>query len=371
MSRLKRSKVGDDTAESSITKASIDTRELLRINQLLMNDKEAFDRYPRIKTKCEELIRQGRHSEMSAEEQDIILNDLPLMNEVNEDTFIDLLWPALIRDVRHKEESGAGSTVKEGEAVVLTAWREDHIVRVRNQSFDPSSIPILDPGSNKVLKDLLLTVPKLATPKPDYCFGLLKTAFTREEQDLNTRLRQYTLLSKPLYHCFFAVEFKTMDGEWSQCQTQCCRVEAAMVHATEQLLKVASPPNEHPLQDDSLRMEPCMAFTLAVNPTISELNLHWAEPSGKTTIYHMHKVRDYVMGRGAELKNLRHDVDCILDWGCVDRKTSIRETLAKIIAQHNSMPTPSLSTPSVKAGKKRAADGDGEHQSQAGGASKA
>ena len=128
-----------------------------------------------------------------------------------------------------------------------------------------------------------------------------------------------------------------------------------MVYATEQLLKVASPANEHPLKDD-LRKEPCMAFTLAVNPVISELNLHWAEPSGKSTIYHMHQVRNYVMDRGGELKNLRHDVDCILDWGCVDRKTSIQETLAKIQAKDDSMPAPSQPIPSSKSGKKRAAD---------------
>ena len=139
-----------------------------------------------------------------------------------------------------------------------------------------------------------------------------------------------------------------------------------MVHATEQLLKVASPGNEHPLKDDHLGKEPCMAFTLAMNPRISELNLHWAEPSGKSTIYHMHNVRVYARKRRQELKNLRHDVNCILDWGCVDRKTSIQETLAKIIAKYESMPAPSLSTLSLKAGKKRAADEKWEHVSQAG-----
>ena len=213
MSRVKKGKVRDDTAESSMTKVSIDTRELLRINQLLMDDKEAFDRYPRIKAKCEGLITQKRHTGMTDEEQRKILNKLPLMKEVNEESFVDLLWPALIRDVRHQEVSGVDKPAEQEEALVLSYWEEDHLARVRNQSFDPDSIPSLDPGNNKVLKDLLLTVPKLATPRPDYCFGLLKSVFTRNEHDVNNLLRQYTLLSKPLYHCFFAVEFKTMDSE--------------------------------------------------------------------------------------------------------------------------------------------------------------
>ena len=36
----------DDTAESSSTKASIETRKVLRINHLLMDDRKAFDRLP-------------------------------------------------------------------------------------------------------------------------------------------------------------------------------------------------------------------------------------------------------------------------------------------------------------------------------------
>ena len=369
MSQPKKSGMEDDTAESSSTKASIEPRKLLRINHLLMDDGKAFDRYPKMKAKCEELITRERHTGMTEEEQNQILDDLPYMMEVNEDTFIDLLWPALIRDVRHKKGSGVNSTAEQGEAVLLTAWKEDHLARVRNQMFDSNSIPALDPGNDKILKDLLLSLPKLEAPKPNYCFGLREEAFTPEERILNDGLQQYTILSKPLYHCSFAVEFKTLDGEWGQCQTQCCRTGAAMVHATEKLLRLASPDNEHPLKADHLRKEPCMAFTLAVNPVISQLNVHWAEPLGKGIIYHMYNMRGYFMNRGEQLQNLRHDVNCILDWGCVDRKTSIQEILAKIKAKNNSMAEPSLATSSSKGGTERAADENWEHVSQASDAS--
>lgn len=365
----KKSSPGDDTTKTSSTKVSIETRELLRCNQLLINDMEAFDRNPRIKARCEELIMQQRHTGMTEEEQDRILGALPLIDEVNEDTFVELLWPGVIRDVRHKEGSGINKPAEHGEALLLTAWEEDHLARVRNQVFDSNSMPVLDPGDNNTLKALLLTLPKLKAPRPKYCFGLREGAFTPEERALNNSMRQYTVLSPPLYHCFFAVEFRTLDGNWRQSKTQCCSAGAAMVHATEQLLKVASPGNEHPLKDDHLRKEPCMAFTLAVNPLYSELNLHWAEPYRTSTYYHMNRVRNYMMERGGELKNLRHDINCILDWGCVDRKTSIQEILAKIKAKNDSMPEPSLSTSSSEGGEKSAADENGEHVNQAAGAS--
>ena len=195
MSQPKKSEVGDDTTETSSTKVSVETRELLRINQLLIDDNEAFDRYPRIKARCEELITQERHTGMTEEEQDNIFHEFFLMMYVNEDTFIDLLWPTLIRDVRHKEESGVNKPAEQGEALLLTAWEEDHLARVRNQVFDANSMPVLDPGDNTYLKNTLLSLPKLKAPKPNYCSGLREEAFTPEERILNNCLRQYTVLS--------------------------------------------------------------------------------------------------------------------------------------------------------------------------------
>ena len=144
--------------------------------------------------------------------------------------------------------------------------------------FDSNSSPAMDLGNNKSLKDLLLWLPKLETPKPHFCFGLREEVFTPEERMLNDCLRQHTVLSEPLYDCFFAVEFKTLDGGWGQCQTRCCHAGSAMVHATEKLLRLASPDEEHPLEDGQLRQEPCMAFNLAVNPAWAGLNVHWAQP---------------------------------------------------------------------------------------------
>ena len=186
---------------------------------------------------------------------------------------------------------------------------------------------------------------------------------------MNDCLRQYTVLSKPLYHCFFAMEFKTLDDEWGQCQTRCRRTGAAMVHATEKLLRLAFPDEEHSLEDGQFRQEPRIAFTLAVEPMFAELNVHWAEPYKKGTIYHMRKLKSYSMLRGKQLKYLRHDVNCILDWGCVDRKTSIQETLAKIKANNGVMPAASIATPPSKGGNESAADEDWEHVDQAGDAS--
>ena len=345
MSQPKRSRNSDDPAETLNTKICIETRQLLRINHLFMNDRKAFDQYPKMKAKCEEILTRERDTEMTEEEQERILLELHYMMGVNKDTFVDLLWPALIRDVRHKE---------------------NHLARVRNQMFDPNSIPALDPGNNKSLKDLHLWLPKLETPKPHFYFGLREEAFTPEERILNDCLRQYTVLSKPLCHCFFAVEIKTLDGGWGQCQTRCCRAGSAVIHATERLLRLASPNEEHPLEDGQLRQEPCMAFTLAVNPAWAELNVHWAEPYEKGTIYHMHNMRSYFMNRGEQLKDLSHAVDCILDWGCVDRKTSIQETLAKIKAKNDSMPAASSG-----GGKESATDESWEYVSQASDASRA
>ena len=137
-----------------------------------------------------------------------------------------------------------------------------------------------------------------------------------------------------------------------------------MVHATEKLLKLAASDDEHPLKDGLLRKEPCMAFTLAVNPFIAQLNVHWAEPSENGAIYHMHKMRGYFMNRQEQLKNMRHDVSCILEWGCLGRQRSIRKTLAKIKANNDVIPDASLAARPSKGGNESAADENWEHVNQ-------
>ena len=72
------------------------------------------------------------------------------------------------------------------------------------------------------------------------------------------------------------------------------------------------------------------------------------------------------MNRGEQLKDLSHVVNSILDWGCVDRKTSVQATLAKIEAKNDSMPAASS-----EGGKESATEESWEHVSQASGASRA
>ena len=348
----KKSKQSEDNAGSISTKASIATRELLRINALMMDDTEALMRWPRIQEVCDEIVSEGRMTPMNREEQNAILAGFPFMSSVNEDTFIDLLWPALIRDKRHIKGSG----MYDDKIPILTGWSKDQLARLRNNLFEPDTIPVLDPGSNRILKELLDSVPKITTPKPDYCYGFLSDAFSSAEQEVNALHRQFAMVSKPLYHCFFAVEFKTLEGDFGVCRTQCCRAGAALVRATEGLLKLAAPSGEHPLQQDHHQKTPCMAFTLAVSPVVSELYVHWAEPSGNNTIYHMNKARGYYMERGEELCSLRHDVDNVLDWGCLQRLTSIRSTLAQIKAKRDLILPSPLSIPSEGRMKRRAED---------------
>ena len=73
MSQPKKSRNGGDPAETLNTKISIETRQLLRINHLFMDERKAFDRYPEIKAKCEEILTRERDTEMTEEEQERIL----------------------------------------------------------------------------------------------------------------------------------------------------------------------------------------------------------------------------------------------------------------------------------------------------------
>ena len=91
----KKSRNSNDYAEASITNISIETRKLL-INHFLLDDRKAFDRYPEMKAKCEELLTRERDSGMTEEEQEQSLLQLRYMMGVNQDTLNDLLLPPLI-----------------------------------------------------------------------------------------------------------------------------------------------------------------------------------------------------------------------------------------------------------------------------------
>lgn len=314
---------------STETKASITSRGLLEANAIVMFDLQAFGKYPQILNMAQNIISNDRKSVMSPEEIGDIKDAQPLMAMVNEDSFIDELWWRLLRPVRLVK--GSSGDNENAEDWALTKWSASHLLHIRNLAFKNDMIPNLNPGDDEDIKKLLKSLPKIANPQPDLCYGLTKKAFTDEEHVTNETYRRFTNLTSIIYHSFCVIEFKTEDGKWSECKTQCCRGGAALVHAIRSFKALSDSDTNDVLKTDHLESNPCIAFSLAVEPELVNLHVHWAERTlTNKTIYHMNDVREYVLKRDDELKYLRHDLNNILDWGLFDRKSAIKDIIANI-----------------------------------------
>ncbi len=256
---------------------SSDVAELLEEYNLFMDDRKALERVPQIKAKPLDIVDQERQSVMSPEEIDNIHSFEKFFAGVNEKTLLGKLWPKLIREDR----SVRGSKVAEDNQteIVVTKWEDCHLVRLEDQAFYEDLLPLLNPDNDEFLKEVQASLPKMATPQPDYCFGLLREAFTKKERRINTLYRKYAKVARKTCHAFFIVEFKTSKGDWEEGRTQCCRQSAALVHAMRELKKASLAVKNDPLKDDHLAKTPCFAFSLLVGPSECELHVNWAECS--------------------------------------------------------------------------------------------
>ena len=69
-------------------------------------------------------------------------------------------------------------------------------------------------------------------------------------------------------------------------------------------------------------------FSLAVTPNVISLLVHWAEvDEGGQTWYHTSHVFTYALENPGVGKDLRHDLDNLLDWGTLNRKAEVVKTL--------------------------------------------
>ena len=229
---------------------------------------------------------------------DLVMNDkswnkikiaIQRYKNFNEQTFLSNLWMALFPDVRDASQH-AGVTLAdlsptENPAVwTERAWSEDFLCITWSHNFNSELInDLAKPPDNSVDKIFNIQL-LLKTPRPHLTFGLDKTAFTRTELHLGTFLG--AALQPGLYHPFFAIEAKNVNGTVEEAAIQCCRAGAAMVHCRRTFNMKAKKPTE---AETSGADSHSFVFTLALVPTFAIIYVHWAEvgAANNAITYHM------------------------------------------------------------------------------------
>ena len=292
---------------------------------MMIDDRDSAKRCPGLLEQARAVIDGLRNSAKSTDSVERAIDEHNLQSTRNEATFMSKMWRHMIREVREVR-----ITSKEGEndksEWVTQTWRHDHLDHNLDADFQSSSIPVLDVGNDPKRMNLYLNAnPKVKNPKPDMTFGLLRSAFTEDQQHVNRRYSNYTELSQGLYHAFFVVEGKGSGGTMEQAKNQACRGAAAVVNAMKHLIAVSNGGAVANGVDPRL-----MAFSLAMVPTVVYINVHWAEVSAKGTFFYMQTLERYFLENENDQKRIRHDVDNILDWGTLTRKNMVCDILDTI-----------------------------------------
>lgn len=325
-------------------------RAILRQNHLLIEDDEAFERYPNVGHAASDILSRDRNSRMSPSSHETVRSVRKSYATANELTFLAELWAVLLQKTRELQQLDARQKI----AWVQKAWKQDFCRTNWSADFVHDSIPPIM-ATTVVQQKLLDSLPRVKNPKPDLAYGLQESAFTEEEQHINGIFGKWSMLSPEAYHCFFAVEMKCANGTIEDAENQCCRAGAAMVHArmkfneqesqnrhcNQKTQPAAMPSNTEagqpkltPTRKTCADLE-SIAFSLALIPSKAHMFIHWAEISPTAPIvYHMNLVNSYDFRAmtGSPFADLRHDIDNVLDWGILKRKQEISRVCKEIAA---------------------------------------
>jgi len=345
--------VTTSTTKTTNTAAPLDTKILedvikaLRSNKLWIKDPVARQRYPEVVDFASQLITHKRHSDMDEISQQEALESQVDYGPTNEATFVAEMWRHMHKDYRDKRTSGEpGSDILDADWTTET-WHKAHLNARWDREFRPESIPRVDTKNATIIK-LLQALPRVKNPKPDLAYGIKHRALTQTELDVANAHLRFSEPSPGLCFPFFAAEFKGAGGVPEEVELQACRVGAAMVDAIRGLNKFAGLEKKDAGADMS-----SFAFTLTMIPSSARMQVHWAQiVPGEPNIYHMHTIGRYWLDIGRDYKDIRRDLNNILDWGLSVRLQHVKETLNAINKKNVAAPPPKTQNTGTEASEK-------------------
>ena len=288
-----------------------------------IEDQKARETHPEIIELAKEIaLHEERHSEMKAESVKQLGKILDKYGGRNEDTFLRKFWSKLIKEERDVQDTEV--TDLNPAAWEKKTWDVSNLDDNWNREFRKGSIPEVDVTDDSTLK-LLNSCERVKNPKPDVAYGLDNDAFTDTEIAINRLNLPIADISPGIWYPGLIVEGKTA-GIIQLVECQCARGGAALVNATRELIHKSGASVYSPGADLQSQV-----FSIALVPDYAKLFVHWAEVTkDQTTKFHMHRLRSYALEEDDQLARLRHDINNVLDWITLKRKTWLQEILAVI-----------------------------------------
>ena len=313
---------------------------------ILQNQIAALDKYPEFKQKMRDILLQHRLSAMKKKEVREFQNTLAQVERLNEDTVLQNLVPLVIRrkyTLEKNLEELEGEELEnyytrlanvktDTERMALrkqflythNLWSDDGLLVTMNAEFLRTFLPnqYEELGFEVALATALAKENGMKNSKPDYCYGLTPETFpTPRGVILAQEIRELLRVANGVYHAFFLIEGKADRGELAHAHNQAARGGATLVKASRSLFERLGEP------DVSGVDERTVVFSAAMNNTVLEIWLHWADVivSGgtKEVNYHSNKLVTRALGEEDQLVELRRMLHNILNWGCNTRKADL------------------------------------------------
>lgn len=316
--------LGPDLLNSQKLTSIPGVRLVMEVNGMPIDDKAALEQNRQIVDHAREIVGRTRHSPIRPEWKGKLMDERDRYAQRNEVTWIVHFWRALQNPERYVRQRDEHGSLVEPEIWGAATWFQDGLDDNWDQPLNTGSLPTLEIDDANVL-ELLDSLPRVTTPKPDIAFGLRHDEFTQIEKVVNNRYHMYAGVSESILHPFFIVETKTR-GTIEETENQCCRGGAALVCAARQMIHDSDPDASQDGPDIQ-----SIAFSLALVPTLAHIFVHWAHiDTHGGLVYHMHYVTGFPLRNKDSLVDLFRAVNNILDWGTDERKTFIKGVLKKL-----------------------------------------
>ncbi|KAI4093396.1 MAG: hypothetical protein L6R37_007383 [Teloschistes peruensis] len=275
-----------------------------------------YDKYPRIKAAVDRALMNGELT-MGDTSARKIVKTVDRMDRMSEDRFFSEVWNLIFKRTHE---------VREGEVYVSKEWADDGLSANPNQLFLKSTVSDLklSKEEEKIVEE---QVPRLRIPKPDICFGIDKAMFTNEELLWTATVKQYVNIQAGLYLAFAVAEFKGPGGTIQEAEDQASRSGSTLVDAARQVHSIAG---ERTLDHDDVDDENII-FSICMTTSQARIYVHWKLNSGDDNAgYHMSRIRSFDLSSKEQVKNLRRNIEAIVDWGLITHKERMKILLEKV-----------------------------------------
>ncbi|KAL8869492.1 MAG: hypothetical protein Q9174_004233 [Haloplaca sp. 1 TL-2023] len=280
----------------------------------LFRNKHVFYNYPDVKEAVEKVLKNDSTVEMTPDSAKKALNAIESNDRMAEGAYVDQVWHLIFRKTRKVNINGNLSE---------RHWTDDGLATIPSQPFLEGTVSDLI-LTKEERKQLEKHIPRLMKPKPDLCFGLHESLFTRAEVTRLSPAEKWVCIQEGLFFPFALMEFKGADGTLADAEDQALRGGSTLVDAARQFHHLAGGLDlESPGADAEN-----IVFSVCMTTCIANIHIHWRliEDSDYQG-YHMNKVRSYDLSDEEQLKKLRRGVENIMTWGLFERKDRIKNML--------------------------------------------